>query len=67
MRKGSISAKLDGASAAVGLTKTTTGIVTLSANNDYDGTTTITGGRLEITDQNQLGDLAKLIGPYRST
>jgi len=46
VRSGSASANLAG---AVGLTKTTVGTVTLTGQNAYTGTTTVSDGTLEVT------------------
>ncbi len=50
---GTASAILGG---SIGLTKTTTGTVTLSGTNTYTGTTTITAGTLRATKSRALGD-----------
>lgn len=52
VRKGTISAILDG---AAGLTKTTTGVVTLSGANEYAGTTLVTAGMLLVDGSTAVG------------
>lgn len=52
VQSGSASAILAG---SVGLTKTTSGTVTLSGANTYTGTTTISGGTLGFSADNNLG------------
>ncbi len=52
MRSGTVSAILAG---NVGLTKTTTGTVTLSGANTYTGTTTVTTGTLQVGNATALG------------
>jgi autotransporter-associated beta strand protein len=52
VRSGTISAILAG---AVGLTKTTTGTVTITSANTYTGTTTVSNGVLNIRNNSALG------------
>jgi len=49
VRSGSVSAKLGG---TVGLTKSTTGNVTLTGDNSYSGATTVSNGTLEVSAGN---------------
>jgi len=49
LKNGSVSVNLAGATAT--LVKSTTDTVTLSANNTYGGSTTVTGGTLNVTGQ----------------
>ena len=58
VESGSVSAKLGGAG---GLTKSTAGIVTLSAVNSYGGNTTVKAGTLALTGTGTLGSGAAII------
>lgn len=55
VRSGSVSGRLGG---SVALTKTTSGTVTLSGNNTYTGTTTVSVGVVNIQHANALGTTA---------
>ena len=55
MQSGNVTARLGGATVDVGLNKTTTGTVTLSASNTYVGATAISEGVLRIAHNNALG------------
>jgi autotransporter-associated beta strand protein len=57
VQSGTISAALGG---TVGFTKTGAGTVTLSGNNSYTGTTTVTGGTLRLGASNILSDSSNL-------
>lgn len=58
VRSGSVSAALAG---SIGLTKTTAGTVTLSGNNTYTGTTTISDGVLSVGTSANLGGAASAL------
>src|SRR5439155_15606434 len=68
VRSGTIAAKLGGTN---GLTKTTTGTVTLAGINTYTGATTIVGGTLQvngaITSSVAVGSAGTLAGSGRMT
>ncbi|MFM2068257.1 MAG: hypothetical protein RLZZ584_3166, partial [Pseudomonadota bacterium] len=65
VQSGSVNAILDGVVAAgtpaIGLTKTGTGTVTLSRNNAYQGTTTVSDGRLALGTVNAIHPSGRLI------
>jgi fibronectin-binding autotransporter adhesin len=66
MQSGSASANLAGGG-TVTLTKSTSGIVTLSGTNTYTGTTTVTGGVLRLNSANALpGGIASTGGVQRA-
>lgn len=58
VRSGTVTGRLGG---AVGLTKTTAGIVTLSGSNGYTGTTTVSGGTLALGASGVISNVSNVV------